>query len=71
MAHTRQMPTKAKMEAIEARNKRVDEHAKRMVEEPTKQAKENPTLKAKATRKSASSGTKPTRPRHSWEMQAL
>ena len=71
MARTRWTPTKAEMEAREARNKRADEHVRRMAEEAAKQAKRNPTLKAKATRKSASSGTKPTKPRRSWEMQAL
>ena len=71
MAHTKQMLMKAEIEAIEARNKRADEHVKWMVVETAKQAKENPTLKAKAARKSASSGVKPTKPRHSWEMQAL
>ena len=70
MARTRQMLTKAEMEAIKVRNKRADERAKRMAKEAVKQAKEK-TLKAKATRKSASSGTKPTKPRCSWEMQAL
>ena len=71
MAHIRQMLTKARMAAIEVRHKRADKHVKWMAEEAAKQAKENPTLKAKAARKSASSGTKPTKPRRSWEMQAL
>ena len=55
MACTRQMPTKAEMEA---RNKRADKCVKWMVEENMKQAKKNAKLKAKTTR-------------HSWEMQAL
>ena len=42
-----------------------------MADEAVKQAKENTKLKAKVTRKSASSGTKPPKPRHSWEMHAL
>ena len=71
MAHIRRMLMKAKMAAIEVRNKRADKHVKRMAEEAVKQARENAKLKAKATRKSASSGTKPTKPRHSWEMHAL
>ena len=71
MARIRRMLTKAKMAAIEVRNKRADKHAKWMVEEAAKQAKENVKLKAKATRKSAFSGTKPTKPRCSWEMHAL
>ena len=71
MAHIRQMLMKAEMAVIEAKNKRADKHAKWMVEEAAKQAKENPTLKAKAAKKSASSGTKPTKPRHRREIQAL
>ena len=71
MARIRQMLTKAEMAAIEARNKRADKHAKRMAEEPARQARENVKLKAKAARKSASSNTKPTKARHSWEMHAL
>ena len=71
MAHVRQTLTKAKMAAIEVRNKRADKHAKRLVEEAARQARENAKLKAKATRKSASSSTKPTKHRHSWEMNAL
>ena len=71
MACIRRMLMKAEMAAIEARNKRADKRAKRMVEEAAKQARENAKLKARATRKSASSGMKPTKPRHSWEMHAL
>ena len=88
MARTKQMLTKAEIEAMKAGNKRADEHAKRMAVEAAKQAKTNLTLKprktdpntsksarwpleTKAARKAASSGTKPTKPRCSWEMQAL
>ena len=71
MAHIRRMLTKAKMAAIEVRNKRADKHVKRMVEEAVRQARGNAKLKAKAARKSASSSTKPTKPRCSWEMHAL
>ena len=71
MARIRWMLMKAEMAAIEVRNKRADKRAKQMVEEAVKQARENVKLKAKATRKSAPSGTKPTKPRHSWEMHAL
>ena len=71
MAHVRRMLMKAKMAAIEVRNKRADKHAKRMAEEAVRQARENAKLKAKATRKSASSSTKPMKPRRSWEMNAL
>ena len=66
MAHIRWMLTRAEMEAMEARNKRADGCAKRMAVEAAKL-----TLKAKAARKLASSGTTPTKPRCSWEMQAL
>ena len=59
------------MAAREARNKRADKCVKQMVEEAAKQARENAKLKAKAARKSDSSGTKPTKPRRSWEMHAL
>ena len=71
MAHVRHMLMKAEMAAMEVRNKREDKHVKRMVEEAMRQAKKNVKLKAKANRKSASSGTKPMKPRCSWEMNAL
>ena len=71
MAHIRRMLTKAKMAAIDARNKRADKHAKRMAEEAVRQNRENTKLKAKTARKSASSSMKPTKPRCSWEMHAL